>query len=219
MAKEQSLFDFEDSAVALKRCSCCKSHKPLAEFGKCKSYKDGLAYRCKDCANAAQRKNRSTQEGRAKANAASLHHHKNNANGNYARRANDSLFRFQDRVKSLIGKSISKTGNKKSSRTEAILCCSISEFHKYIKNQFTGEMSFENHGSIWHIDHMIPISWARTEAEAIALNHFSNLRPLDAAENRAKGNRLSACGITQQEWYELNPMPLKPLTVKTEKTI
>lgn len=42
---------FPDS-VNTKRCSCCKSTKPVSEFNKSKPSKDGLAYRCRDCGKA-----------------------------------------------------------------------------------------------------------------------------------------------------------------------
>lgn len=38
-------------AVGLKTCSKCKQTLPVSEFGKCKSYKDGLQYQCKSCKN------------------------------------------------------------------------------------------------------------------------------------------------------------------------
>lgn len=40
---------------------------------------------------------------------------------------------------------------------------------------------------LWHIDHIVPMATATTEAEAIALNHFTNLRPVWGADNLAKG--------------------------------
>jgi hypothetical protein len=63
-------------------------------------------------------------------------------------------------------------------------------------------MSLENHGLIWEIDHITPISSAKTEEDIITLNHHTNLRPLfkttEIAEqygyniegNRNKGNKI-----------------------------
>lgn len=36
----------------------------------------------------------------------------------------------------------------------------------------------------WDIDHIIPISTAKTEEDIIKLNHYSNLRPLCSYYNR-----------------------------------
>lgn len=49
-------------------------------------------------------------------------------------------------------------------------------------------MSWENHVK-WHLDHIIPISYANSEEEIIKLNHFTNLQPLWATDNLSKGNR------------------------------
>jgi hypothetical protein len=53
---------------------------------------------------------------------------------------------------------------------------------------FQDGMSWGNHGS-WHIDHKVPVSWAKNEEEVYLLNHHSNLQPLWAYENLSKGNK------------------------------
>ena len=52
-------------------------------------------------------------------------------------------------------------------------------------------MTWENHGKYnnsegygWDIDHIIPISMAKTEEDVIKLNHYSNLQPLCSKINR-----------------------------------
>jgi len=50
-------------------------------------------------------------------------------------------------------------------------------------------MSFKNHGE-WHLDHIYPVSLAKSEEEIIKLNHYTNFQPLWAKENIRKGNRL-----------------------------
>ncbi len=44
---------------------------------------------------------------------------------------------------------------------------------------YNGEL---NYG--WDIDHIIPLSSAKTEEEMILLNHYSNLQPLCSKINR-----------------------------------
>ena len=50
-------------------------------------------------------------------------------------------------------------------------------------------MTWENR-SDWHIDHIIPIASAITEEDVIRLNHYTNLRPLWAKDNLAKGAKM-----------------------------
>jgi 5-methylcytosine-specific restriction endonuclease McrA len=51
-------------------------------------------------------------------------------------------------------------------------------------------MTWENWGVYtWHIDHIIPLSSAKTDEEVYLLWHYSNLRPLSAQENLKKGKK------------------------------
>jgi hypothetical protein len=60
-----------------------------------------------------------------------------------------------------------------------------------LENQFVEGMNWENYGSKgWHIDHIIPLSSAKTVDEAISLNHYKNLQPLWAVDNMKKGNKI-----------------------------
>ena len=52
-------------------------------------------------------------------------------------------------------------------------------------------MFWDNHGTYWHLDHIIPISWAKSEEEVYKLNHYTNFQPLSAFENLAKNNRFA----------------------------
>ena len=54
------------------------------------------------------------------------------------------------------------------------------------------EMTWENYGSKWHIDHIIPISSfnLKNREEFLQACNWLNLQPLWAEENLRKGNRL-----------------------------
>ena len=49
-------------------------------------------------------------------------------------------------------------------------------------------MNWKNYGE-WHLDHIIPISYAKKEEEIYELNHYTNFQPLWAKDNLSKGNR------------------------------
>lgn len=105
------------------------------------------------------------------------------------RRKEDPLFACKCHIKSLIVSSIQRKGFRKRSRTAEILGCSLDEFIVYIERQFLPGMTWENRGE-WHIDHIVPLSTAKTEADVIALNHVSNLRPLWAEDNMRKRDKV-----------------------------
>lgn len=104
------------------------------------------------------------------------------------RRKTDSLFKLKESIGGLIRLSIKNNGYKKKSRTEEILGCSISEFRYYLESMFIDGMSWVNYGD-WHLDHIVPVSWAKDESEIIKLNHYKNFQPLWAKDNLIKGNR------------------------------
>ncbi len=106
------------------------------------------------------------------------------------RRSEDPLLSLIHRIRCLIGHSLRKNRYTKKSRTYEILGCSYEEFMVHIESQFAEGMSWENRDK-WHIDHRVPVSWGITEEEVIALNHYSNLKPMWAIENTSKKNRFA----------------------------
>jgi hypothetical protein len=72
--------------------------------------------------------------------------------------------------------------------SERILGCPFSFLIKYIEARFADGMSWENR-SKWHIDHIVPLSSAKTKKQLIKLNHYSNLRPIWAKDNLKKGSK------------------------------
>ena len=71
------------------------------------------------------------------------------------------------------------------------LGCDIVYFIKYIEEKFTEEMSWDNHGIIWELDHIKPISSfdLTQQSEQIKCFHYTNLQPLLKSENRKKLNK------------------------------
>lgn len=83
-------------------------------------------------------------------------------------------------------------GKIKTSRSEVLLGCSFLEFKNHLEKQFSPFMSWENHGSYWHVDHILPKSafnLQHSEEQEICF-HWSNQRPLRASDNLAKGDKI-----------------------------
>jgi len=105
------------------------------------------------------------------------------------RKSEDKLYKLSGSIRSLISTSFRKKYTIKSKKTIEILGCSFEEFKLHIEGKFDINMNWENYGTYWHLDHMIPISWSKNEEELIKLNHYSNYQPLYWKENLKKGNR------------------------------
>lgn len=81
-------------------------------------------------------------------------------------------------------------GNRKSDRTIALLGCSLKFLTEHIEAQWKPGMSWENRSTFgWHIDHIRPCASfdLSDPAEQRKCFHFTNLQPLWAKENVAKG--------------------------------
>ena len=110
-------------------------------------------------------------------------------NANHKKRlCNEPLYKIRVESSIAINKAISRAGFKKKSKTAEILGCSFEQFKSHIECQFQEGMSWENR-HLWHIDHIMPVSMAKTYDEVVRLNHYKNLRPLWAHENLAKSDK------------------------------
>ena len=109
----------------------------------------------------------------------------------YYKNKNNPTFILSKQLRSIILNSIKNNGYTKNSKTENILGCTFEEFKLYLESKFENWMTWENRGLYngelnygWDIDHIIPISSAKTEEETIKLNHYTNLQPLCSYTNR-----------------------------------
>ncbi len=107
------------------------------------------------------------------------------------RKANDNLFKLKTNIRCLVYNTFNRNGYRKQSKTCEILGCSFEEFKIHIESQFEDWMNWDNKGLYnstpnfgWDIDHIIPISTAKTEEDIIRLNHYTNLQPLCSYINR-----------------------------------
>ena len=83
-------------------------------------------------------------------------------------------------------------GTRKSYRCEKYLGCSITEARLYLQKRFKKGMQWNNYGSAWHIDHIIPLAkWDLTQEEQrMRAANILNLQPMWARDNLKKSARL-----------------------------
>lgn len=102
----------------------------------------------------------------------------------------DPLYKLTRGIRSLILISFKNKFTKKSKKTVEILGCSFEEFKLHLESQFDDKMNWDNQGSYWHLDHIIPVSSANNKEELYRLNHYTNFQPLFWLDNLKKSNNL-----------------------------
>jgi hypothetical protein len=116
-------------------------------------------------------------------------------NINKVRKSNNNRIKLQrksDPIKKLIFNTrtrIYSVLKNKTKKTFDIVGCSPEFLKEHLEKQFIGGMSWENQGD-WHVDHIIPLSSAKTKEEVYKLCHYTNLQPLWAEDNLKKGAKI-----------------------------
>jgi hypothetical protein len=105
------------------------------------------------------------------------------------RRKKDYLFKLTGNLRNRIYKAFKNNNYSKNNKTFLLLGEDIVFIKTFIENKFLTNMTWDNYGK-WHIDHIIPLSSAKTEEELNKLCHYTNLQPLWALDNFKKGNKL-----------------------------
>jgi hypothetical protein len=167
----------------MKTCTKCNVEKPLTEYHNHPNTKDGKLGKCKECINEYNHMYRISNQDYMK-----KYYNKNKEKiikqtieRDAKRRKIDPIFKIDRVVRVLIRDSFKRSLKgkyKKGNKTENILGCTMEEFKTYLQTQLLPEMTFDNHGIIWEIDHIKKLSSSKTEEDIIKLNHFTNLRPL-----------------------------------------
>jgi hypothetical protein len=84
-------------------------------------------------------------------------------------------------------------GNKKVDSAKNLLGCSLEDFWMYLESKFEPAMTRQNHGKLWHIDHIMPCAifdLTKPEHQKRCF-HFSNLQPLFGKDNLRKGSKIT----------------------------
>ncbi len=102
----------------------------------------------------------------------------------------DPVYALRCRMQTAIRNSLIKGGYTKRSRTQEYLGCTYEQLKQHLERQFLKGMTWENR-SLWHIDHIVPLASAETEDDMVALQKFTNLRPLWAKDNLEKSDHLT----------------------------
>lgn len=198
----------------MKKCSKCNQIKNLDCYQKDSQKKDGLYSRCKECVSVFNKRKykpyseyselkkklkleadaRYRINNKEKEKKRHRKYFENNKSKYYEnikkRKDKNPLLKLSLNIRSRMYNALKRVNEKKQAKTIDILGCTFYECKVYIENQFKEGMSWENYNlETWHIDHIIPLSSAKTEEDLYKLFHYTNLQPLWASENLSKFNK------------------------------
>lgn len=149
-----------------KICGDCGLEKEISNFNKSKNNYGGFTYNCKSCIKIYNLSYRKDYE--------------------YNRYHNDVQFKLTKKLRGRMKIAIKK--NQKSGSAVKDLGCTISELKNYLESKFSSGMTWENWGTEWHIDHIVPlVSFSLENREQfLKACHYTNLQPLQINDHIEK---------------------------------
>lgn len=196
----------------VKCCTKCGISKPYSSFIKDKSKSDGLYSSCKDC-NKGRRKSHyysNREDIIRKVNEWSINNkEKSRLNKLKYSRSEKGRIKMREYKKANKHKHYPKTVEQKLKaswrkkmckiktttkfdfKTFVFLGYDVGDLKRRLEFNFKPEMSWENYGKVWHIDHKKPLSYFDySKPEEIKKSWMlCNLQPLFVKDNLMKGNR------------------------------
>jgi len=95
---------------------------------------------------------------------------------------------FNYRLRQKISASIRRV-LKDNKQKIGYLDFNYSELKKHLESKFSSNMSWSNYGTYWQIDHIVPLSWFKTQDQLINYGWaLRNLQPLETRLNMIKSN-------------------------------
>ena len=197
----KNLHDYE----LIKKCSKCGIISLKSNFHKNNTRNDGLCNQCKVCRKDYYNENRDEIKEYQKKYYLDnrdqiIENHKNYIKQNREKKdcmerigkKTDLNFKIACNLRSRTSSAFKSQNVKKTKKTFDLLGCSHSFFKNWIDYQLFGNMTLENYGSIWQIDHCIPIASFNLSDESDMKKCFNwiNLRPMYSNENNSKNNKI-----------------------------
>lgn len=178
----------------LKTCTKCGKTLPTTEFCKHKQKKDGLDSWCKICSKLSKQKYYSKEENLQ---------HKRDWDREYYQRTKftekrqnyEKNYRKENKLninqQINIMYSLKRVTNSTLEKSwENLVPYNLQQLKEHLESQFTPKMSWNNYGTYWEIDHIIPqnlFKFSSSEDKDFQVCwSLANLRPISVSENRSR---------------------------------
>lgn len=95
------------------------------------------------------------------------------------------------RLRKNVARRMTLAMKAKSATTNELIGCTPEFLRFWLESKFKDGMSWDNYGPVWHVDHIKPMALfdLTDAAQQRAACNYTNLQPLFAKENIAKGKR------------------------------
>ena len=106
---------------------------------------------------------------------------------------NESISNVNYRLKKSLAARLRKVLLNKGDTTLNYIGCNISYFREWMEYNFSPEMTWDNYGSYWSIDHVIPVNKFNMELKDHPYKcwNWSNLMPVTVAYNLSKKDTIN----------------------------
>ena len=190
----KDLFDYE----SVKKCRVCKNISSKSKFYKSKTKRDGLNSECISCCKEYYMNNSVKLIQKQKDyylenqdrinNNRKIYNKENRVKINFYeknRRASVLNFKLACNLRSRTNKAFKSQNVRKTNKTFDLFGCSHLFFQRWIIHQLYGKMTIEKYGSVWQIDHCLPIASFNLLNEIDMKKCFKwiNHRPMFTNEN------------------------------------
>lgn len=189
--ENQSNSEIEVNVDSTKICTVCKVEKTLDNYHQAKN-KGTIRAMCKECSSKKRKE-----------------YFKNNKDAvctqtsNYKKQKikSDIDFKITVRLRTRLYIALKSDGCSKSERTWKYIGCSPQMLRRWLEFQFYDGMNFENHGSLWHLEHVRPCASFDLSINENIHKCFSwkNVKPLLASKNLSKKDTVDNFQILLQE--------------------
>ena len=187
-----------------KICSKCNIEKPLHFFNKDKK---SLSARCKSCLSEYSKQYQSLESSKEKTRAyRKLYYLKNKDKlneRNRIRKNTDLNFKLKRNISARVRLALKRVNVSKSANTAELVGCSIERLKSHLESQFLPGMTWENHGKVWEIDHIVAVnlfhlSDITQQKEAF---NFLNLMPRFSTTDIAKAHGSNQIGNSNKQHF------------------
>lgn len=194
------------NGIICKKCNVCKETKSLESFYKNKQLSDGLSRMCITCEKA--NRDRDHQSEYNKGYKQVPENKARRQEKKKQRKENDPEYKLEENIRSRQRHAIIK--GKKLAPNKELWGESITFIRSHIQDQFHSDMTWDNYGELWELDHILPCAafdMNDLEEQKICFN-WQNLQPLIRKDNNRKKDKI------YRDLFDMNSWMLTPAIIE-----